>query len=786
MSRRKSLCSWLCLLVSMTLLACGGRVALAFHAYRDLLVSSTSKVDPKQPDTIAARTQFTNRGGASLQLTANLRAARQLKFPGATFSVKLQPGETATWTWSFTAPTGFTREVLTGEIAIDGKTERDLLVAVQGGDTMQGDVAVNIPGKVRKFIDPIPERARVVATFSPRLRQSVLAQIAETTAAQPKSAMTLGEKGVTRYSVQVPGLPAPPAGKEALAYWSGLNTLTAPQKELVAALSDLQRVFKIKTGAVLPIRTSGEGPAIRLRQTDLGTAAKGLQDAYRLHTEGADVVIDAQELDGLRNGIYGLLTDHLDCHWFTPGDLGEEIGIPADRAIRIPAISEVRGSRWTSASGTIRNRAMVNRGRANFGHAWYSFVNNQEYPYEKFPEYYARDRSGKLRKRDTGHTFTNFCSTNPEVIAIVAKKVNAFFDKNPEAIVASLDPNDYAPMCLCDRCLTLDKKYGQTKEDGTQVADRVLHFSKEIYDRLEPRFKNRYLGILVYGFQMDPPISAKGHPHHMGMICDMFWTYDHSRPWTDPSSPRNAVFRQQLKAWGSALSQLGYYEYIGNADFFGPWGLVYKIREDLPAFRAVGGTFLQPEVQTLYATQGLNHYISDRLSWDIDADVDVLLEELFTRFYGPAAGPMRAYWMAIEQHYNLARQGSRLEQRLYAQPSDWDDLDKILQEAQKLTANLPPEQKRFADRVQFTRDGLEYGRLTDEYQRLYDRKSADHKAAIAFLKEHGKRMNEIAKKYGASDAYWPPLAPGWAIPTYDSDNLLAKHQKALAEPSKGK
>lgn len=84
----------------------------------------------------------------------------------------------------------------------------------------------------------------------------------------------------------------------------------------------------------------------------------------------------------------------------------------------------------------------------------------------------------------------------------------------------------------------------------------------------------------------------------------------------------------------------------------------------------------------------------------------MLLEELFTRFHGPEAERMRAYWMAIEQHDNLARQGSRLEQQLFAQPADGDQLDKILQEAQKLTANLPAEQKRFADRVQFTRDGF--------------------------------------------------------------------------------
>ena len=54
-------------------------------------------------------------------------------------------------------------------------------------------------------------------------------------------------------------------------------------------------------------------------------------DAYHLFTttEG-DVVIEASHVDGVRNGIYGLLTDHLDCHWFMPFVLGEAIvrGLP--------------------------------------------------------------------------------------------------------------------------------------------------------------------------------------------------------------------------------------------------------------------------------------------------------------------------------------------------------------------------------------------------------------------------------------------------------------------------
>lgn len=41
-------------------------------------------------------------------------------------------------------------------------------------------------------------------------------------------------------------------------------------------------------------------------------------------------MIEASHVDGVRNGIYGLLTDHLDCHWFMPFVLGEAIvrGLP--------------------------------------------------------------------------------------------------------------------------------------------------------------------------------------------------------------------------------------------------------------------------------------------------------------------------------------------------------------------------------------------------------------------------------------------------------------------------
>jgi len=762
-----------CLLVLLLGLAGLAPAAPTFPAYRELAVYTTSTPDTTNPAKIIARTQFVNRGTQMLRLSARLRPAKTLGFRGAAYATRLQSGKTATWTWTFTAPEGFTREVLTGEVTLNGRVERDLSLSVLGTD---------LADLKDRDIEKITERARVVATYAPRNRASIRAEMAMQAAQQPKAVLTLAADGKTAYAILTDALPAPPAGQDAPAYWRALSTLTAPQRELVDALVDLQRCLKVQTGAVLPFRSITDGPAIILRTADPGPAAKDLQDAYRLRTAGGNILIEAKDLEGLRNGVYGLLTDHFDCHWFQLGQLGEEIGMPADRAARLPALDEVRGSKWFSATvgGDRRNRALINRGRIAFGHSWDYYINPNEFPFDKYPDYYARDRKGNIRKIGAGGQYTNFCSTNPAVIEIVARKVNAIFASSPDAVIASLDPNDYSGMCQCDRCLALDKQYGQTREDGGAVSDRLLHFSQQIYDRLEPRFKDRYLGILVYAFQMEPPISAKPHPHHAGTVCDMLWVYDPTRPFNDPTSPRNQIFYQQLSSWGSKLSQFGYYEYTGSIFFFGPWSIVNKLREDMPAFHDLGGTYLHFEWQSYFATQGLNWYISSRLAWDLDADVDLVLEEFFTKYYGPAAEPMRQYWMGTERLYNLERSGSSPSQRIFSRPESWTELDGYLRQAGQIAAALPPAQQRFADRVQFTRDGFEYARLLSDYRMQFEHSGADHAAAIAYLEKYGPRIEEIAAKYPLDDPYWPPLAPVWARGIlYKVEYLMKQERDAL-------
>jgi hypothetical protein len=663
--------AWLLVL----LLAAIAHAAPPAH-YRDFKLYTSSKPDPADANKITATMRLINNGRTPLKVGIKLPTNDKVGLAAFEKTVELQPRRESNVTFTFTPTDGFRREVLQGEITFDGTKDRDLFLTVQGRD--EGE----LPEK--PFLEKIDEKARVVATYTPRTLEAIRRTATGSADATGKK-ITLAKNGKSDHKILVTlvGNDGKPLT------WEQLTAATdAPTKEFVEAVSDLQRCFEIKTGVKLPIiqDAAETGPTIRLA-FQAGIAGQiPHPDAYHLRIgEDGNVLIESTTFDGLRNGIYGLLTEHLDCHWFQPRGLGEEIMVPADKTVTVPVL-DVRpspsffsspGMSWGNSPRWDRqNRAVINRGRMNFGHSWYGFINNNEFPYEKHANLYAKNRDGSLRKKDEGWTWTNFCTTEPEVIEIVARKVNAQFDANPDAIVMSLDPNDYGLMCLCDRCLALDKQYGQTKLDGTDVADRLIHFANEIHARLKPEHQKKYLGILIYGYQMELPISARpSGKWYAGTICQFPPRYDHTRPYNDPTSEKNRDFHRLVKGWGEITEQLGFYDYYGHYYFFGPWAIVNKIREDMPAFLEDGGTFAVIEAQPNFAMNGLNHYVAARLMWDANADVDALLEDLFVKYYGPAADPMRKFWMRAEWYHATQRPGTDVSRRVASIPEFWTELD---------------------------------------------------------------------------------------------------------------
>lgn len=727
------------------------------EAYRDFAIYTTSQPDPADAGRIVMSMQLVNRGTRHLPTRIVLHPNGQLGFTGGAVRADLAGGETAVKELAFHPPEGLVKQIITGDIYFGGTHARELYIAVRGPDPegWQPDRHPDLDPGADSLM--ITDRAQVVATYDPRVRLNWWRHHPSSTVAPDQRVaplLTLAERGRSDYVI-VTDFPAdsdPAAGA------------------LKEPIADLVRCIKtISGGAELPVLSArpSDGSAIVLRVNRDEDWPH--PDAYHLSTNDAgDVVIEAGHVGGVRNGIYGLLTDHLDCHWFMPFELGEEIPQPADQAAIIGQIDEHRAPSFFSSNGVggVRNRGMANRGRMGISHAWYSLVRGTEEAYEEHPEWFARDRDGNILKFDKGWSWTNFCSTNPEVMKMVAAKLNEQL-KNPNVLVASIDPNDYAPFCLCERCTALDASYGADNPDGKNSSDRMIHFANEMYDRLDAENKHKYVGFLVYAYQMQLPTKAVPGKGVAGCICYMDWSYDHTRPINDPTAPSNRKFLRLIEGWGALLPQFGFYDYPTDYVNYGPYGQVMKMREDFPLVRDLGVTFMTIEAQPIYAANGLNHYICGRLLWNVNDDVDVLMEEFFAKYYGPASEPMRRYWLRTEYYTATLRPGPRAQVRMTANPEMWAELDGYLTAAEALVASLPESDKRFRDRVANQRDGFELGRGKARIRAaLYQRDGKVKDGALTpenrqMIEDYVTWVDAKRAKYDANAAYWPTMLPGY-------------------------
>ena len=782
---------------------------VAFPAnYRQFKVYAESTADETQAGLIHLAVQFVNQSTDVVSISVDFPQDDVVVMADRQWAGDIKPGETAVWQVDCKVSPNLGRHVLRGAITSGDDHVRDLYLAFRGADA---------PGHESKDYDTMT-RPGVVAAWAPIPSwDAALQRLAATKKPVANTPhVTVADKGRTTYVIDITGaLPgkfaspdeaaadpdAASRNEALLAAWRASPEPRREESQLVNAVDDLARVLGASTAADFRLVTTSELAAgaatIQLvidpaAVTDPNAGA-GLM-SYDVQPQRITLRGDTPE--ALRHVIYTFLQDELGARWYQPRKLGEELPDYSKVAWSIPAgRTDVAGSSFFSVGGMSwgagakwdnRNRSRVNGGRMNFGHSWNSYINKSWYPYEKFTKYYAQNREGEIRMFDHGWSHSNFCTTNPEVIEIVAGKVEERLS-NPDVLVASLDPNDYAPFCLCDNCIAIDKMYGVETGEGEFATDRLLHFSREIHRRLSPEAQKKFLGILIYAYQMEFPNAAKPHDHHIGLICNMPWEYDHSRPFNDPTSPRNRDFSRLVKQWGGAITQMGYYDYYGHWSFWGPWGLLHKIREDMPAFHEAGGTFLMIEAQPNFAINGVNLWIASQLSWNINADVDALLAEFCQGYYGPAAEPMWHYWMTAEKQQNLTRSRSNVQIAVANRPEMWVEMDAWLQQAE---AAVKHADQRYIDRITYTRAGLEWGKrraaLEVNYKIRLHRpdtvnripEDMDMATLLAGIQAERTWIDATYDKYKGDD-YWPPITPAYFKP--NMAGFADAIEKAMAE-----
>lgn len=427
----------------------------------------------------------------------------------------------------------------------------------------------------------------------------------------------------------------------------------------------------------------------------LGTAAieeYGLQEeaeslsypGYICRTIGNDLLIFGASSKGTANGIYGFLQEELGVRWFAPHELFNIL--PQKDRIAVKDLDRRVEPSYTGHPGvsTLPERpdypwqrrmrlAEIHDSRpvralepfSGASHNVHNIVPYRRY-FESHPEYFPM-RSGR-RSLHSSPRHTNLCWSNPDVVELAVEAARERFNRGKFFHLFSVGITDANAYCECEECVALQP---EREFRGARVAsDMYFHFVNEVARRIAPEFPDRYLGAIAYRDVTPPPLDEIEPNVFVTLALDISEHYDPSEAEAD---------WELIDAWSEKEIPLGLYYYLGLAKLV-PAYFARHLGETLQTLHERGFRALRAESYPGWPWFGPMIYLDAQLRWDIDQDVDELLDEYFTTLYGPAAPHVAALFDLLEEIHMRPRVGGFLyEHYNYQQfrPYTAEDLELI-------------------------------------------------------------------------------------------------------------
>ena len=303
----------------------------------------------------------------------------------------------------------------------------------------------------------------------------------------------------------------------------------------------------------------------------------------------------------------------------------------------------------------------------------------------------------------------------------------------------------------------LDKELQAGLRDKYFLSDSLTDPFLTLYNKVSDRLLKQHpdskakIGFLAYGNLTIPPqrkiVAAKPLVAYLAAI-----DVDPVHGMDDPKSPPRQEYKEMMYRWSEVMQgRVVIYDYDQGMLVWRdlPNPSIQSIRQDVKHYKKAGILGVSTECRNAIATTFLNLYVRGQLYWNPDADVDALLSEFYTSFYGPAAKPMGDYWTAIIKAWedSVVTEHEHFVIPAIYTPQLMASLKASLEEAEKLTvpAGKPTRnQALYAERMKFARLGFN---VLEAYTAMARAAAADvdYKAAVAAGERALAARLELAK-----------------------------------------
>jgi len=421
---------------------------------------------------------------------------------------------------------------------------------------------------------------------------------------------------------------------------------------LIQAAQEIREYVAKSSGAVLPIVTGKEAARHRNILIESRTPPRGAgAEGFSIKTRGDGATITGNSPLAALYGACEFLERVVGVRWYLPGDLGEVV--PKHRTITLPKLdikqSPTFPMRWI---GTGRWAVHNKQNRCEDGFLIYPSIyhtQNVWLPHAELfrdhPEYFAL-----VKGKRSAEGQCKLCNANREGARMIASNMARALDENPAIDLLSFSPTDGMLYCECEECKALDDRGDMPRDQ--RMSRRMLVFYNAIAETLARTHPRARMLVGAYHVYTWPPADEKikAHPMLNVIICH-YEDYCLAHSVGDPDCPPNERYRRLIKAWQDLGCRVYFYEYYWKVNWLDlPWPIVHSIRQDMPWYKAndIQGVYTQYTTDNIW-TLFPAHYAAARLLWNVNCDVDGLLDRMYRDLFGRAAPAMKKYYEVMER-----------------------------------------------------------------------------------------------------------------------------------------
>ncbi|MCA1809965.1 MAG: DUF4838 domain-containing protein [Lentisphaerae bacterium] len=264
------------------------------------------------------------------------------------------------------------------------------------------------------------------------------------------------------------------------------------------------------------------------------------------------------------------------------------------------------------------------------------------------PEYYAMFKG---ERRPQG---AHVCYSSEALIQENVRYARALFDLYDYPMVSVMPEDGFTHACECPECLAQ-----RTPDRGAQgrYSDYVWNYVNRVAQELMKTHPEKLVSCCAYSTYRLPPEKIERFSPNVvvGIVGGR-------APWTlDPD--KRAEVRALQQAWAAKTEKKIFifenYPFTNRMKYFIPRLFPHGIAQSMREVRDIsfGESIWMGESRGLHAPEfnHLNYYVTARMYWDIDADIDELLEEYCRLYFGPAAEVMRTFIEHCQAHAGAMR-----------------------------------------------------------------------------------------------------------------------------------